>query len=305
MDEGLSERLVDALTALYGLHAGYRAAHATGVLCAATFSATAQAGELSRAVHLQGEPTRAHVRFSNGNGDPTVPDKVRDGRGMAVKFYLPDGTTTDIVALSVPVFFARTPEDFLAFTHARVPDPETGKPDLTKVGAYLDEHPEAMAAVSAGLTHPIPASFLTTAYHGVHAFGFVDRDDRLRHGRYHLVPDEGEVAVPDDERKGLAPDYLRRDLVDRLDVGSGLFHLDLQLAAAEDPLTDPTAEWPEDREVVRLGQLRIDALAFDREHEGDVLVFDPTRVTDGIVLTDDPILHARRGAYSVSVARRT
>jgi catalase len=34
-------------------------------------------------------------------------------------------------------------------------------------------------------------------------------------------------------------------------------------------------------------------------------VFDPTRVTEGILLTDDPILHARTGAYSVSVARRT
>jgi len=34
-------------------------------------------------------------------------------------------------------------------------------------------------------------------------------------------------------------------------------------------------------------------------------VFDPTRVTDGIQVTDDPILLARSGAYSVSVSRRT
>jgi catalase len=49
----------------------------------------------------------------------------------------------------------------------------------------------------------------------------------------------------------------------------------------------------------------VTALAFDRERDGDVLVFDPTRVTEGIQLSDDPILHARAGAYSVSVARRT
>jgi catalase len=35
-----------------------------------------------------------------------------------------------------------------------------------------------------------------------------------------------------------------------------------------------------------------------------VLVFDPTRVTDGIELSDDPILRFRPRAYSVSVARR-
>jgi len=46
-------------------------------------------------------------------------------------------------------------------------------------------------------------------------------------------------------------------------------------------------------------------LAFDRERDRDVLVFDTTRVTDGIRLTDDPILLARPGAYSVSIARRT
>jgi catalase len=43
----------------------------------------------------------------------------------------------------------------------------------------------------------------------------------------------------------------------------------------------------------------------DREQGDDVLVFDPTRVVDGIELTDDPILHFRTRAYSVSVLERT
>jgi catalase len=33
-------------------------------------------------------------------------------------------------------------------------------------------------------------------------------------------------------------------------------------------------------------------------------VFDPTRVTAGIELSDDPILHLRPRAYSASVERR-
>ena len=43
----------------------------------------------------------------------------------------------------------------------------------------------------------------------------------------------------------------------------------------------------------------------ERERDGDILVFDPTRVTDGIELSDDPILRFRPRAYSVSVARRS
>src|SRR5438067_12675170 len=169
----LSERLVDGINATYGSHARHRAAHAKGVLCAATFTATPEASTISRAAHLAGQSVRAHVRFSNGSGNPGVADGVRDARGMAVKFYLPDGTTTDIVAITLPVFFSRTPEDLLAFNEARRPDPETGQPDIERVGAFLAEHPEAVAAVTAAMVHPIPASYTTQTYHALHAFGFV------------------------------------------------------------------------------------------------------------------------------------
>ena len=70
-------------------------------------------------------------------------------------------------------------------------------------------------------------------------------------------------------------------------------------------MDDPTAVWPDGRERLTLGELSLTALAFDREHDGDILVFDPTRVTDGITLTDDKILLARPAVYSLSVAERT
>src|SRR4051794_39573639 len=105
MTPDLSERLVDSISAAYGVHAGERAAHAKGVLCSGSFTPTPDAAELSTAPHFAAA-VRAHIRFSNGSGNPTVADGVRDGRGMAVKFYLPDGSTSDIVALSLPVFFS-------------------------------------------------------------------------------------------------------------------------------------------------------------------------------------------------------
>ena len=77
-----------------------------------------------------------------------------------------------------------------------------------------------------------------------------------------------------------------------------------ELARDGDPLTDPTALWG-DRDRVTLGRLELTGIATDRERDGDVLVFDPTRVPDGIRCPDDPILHARTHAYSESVRRRT
>jgi catalase len=245
------------------------------------------------------------VRFSNGSGDPSAADGVRDARGMAVKFYSPDGIRADIVALSLPAFFTRTPEDLVAFNEARRPDPATGQPDVEKVGAYLAEHPEAVPAVTAAITHAIPASYATLAYHGLHAFGFINAEGVVRYGRYHFVPSAGEVSLTEEDAAVRSPDYLHDDLVDRLARGPAAFALQVQLAGEGDPLDDPTAAWPDDRAVVLLGRLEVTALAYDRERGGDVLVFDPTRVPDGIRLTDDPILLARPGAYSVSIARRT
>jgi catalase len=304
-DDDLSKRLVDSINMSYGVHPGHRAAHAKGVLCAARLVPTSEAAQLSQAAHLGGGEIRAHVRFSNGSGDPTAHDGARDARGMAVKFYLPDSTTTDIVALSLPAFFARTPEDLLAFNDARRVEPETGQPDMERVGTYLAEHPEAMAAVTAAITHPIPASYATLTYNGLHAFGFVNAHGAVRYGRYRLVPEQGEESLSDEEAAVRPPNFLRDELAERLAQGPAVFHVRAQLADENDPVDDPTAEWPMDREVAELARLEVTGLASDRERDGDVLVFDPTRVTEGIVLPDDPILHARSGAYSVSVARRT
>jgi catalase len=301
----IPERLVDSINATYGVHPGFRAAHAMGVLCAATFTPTPAAARLSRAAHLTSAETRAHVRFSNGSGDPTTPDTTRDARGMAVKFYLPDATTTDIVAISLPAFFARTPEDLLAFNAARRADPVTGQPDLAKVGEYLAEHPEAMTAVGAAVGHPIPTSYAALTYHALHAFGLVAADGSPRFGRYHLVPRDGDEVLSDDDVATRAPDFLGAELADRLATAPAVFLVQFQLAEDGDPLADPTAVWPDDREVVELGRLTVTGLATDRERDGDILVFDPTRVPDGIVLSDDAILAARSGAYGISVARRT
>jgi len=301
----LSVPLVDALNAAYGVHAAHRAAHAKGVLCAATFTATGAAGALSRAVHFQGEPVRAHVRFSNGGGDPTVPDGTRDARGIGVKLYLPDGSTTDVIGITLPSFFTRTPEDLIEFNLARRPDPATGELDMEKVGAFLGAHPETVPAVTAAITLPIPASYAQLTYNGLHAYKFVAADGTVTPARYHFVPAAGEASITDEEGAARSPDYLRDELEARMTDGPAVFYVDLSVAADGDPLDDPTAQWPDERERVRVGELAITALAFDRERDGDILVFDPGRVTHGIALTDDPILLARSGAYGESVKRRT
>ena len=304
-DEALAAQVVDAMNEVSGRHAGFRAAHAKGTLCAATFTASADARELTRAAHMQGAPVRAHVRFSNGGGNPTSSDLAPEGRGMATKLYLDDGTTTDVVAVTLPVFLVRTPEDFLELMRARKPDPETGQPDIEKIGAFLAAHPETVPPVQAALSAPPPASYLRCTYNALHAFRFVNAAGEESFVRYTWEPEEGEATLSADEAAERGPDYLREELAERLEQAPAAFTLSVAVAEDDDLLDDPTAAWPAERRRVVLGRLELTGLAFDREHDGDVLVFDPTRVTDGIECSADPVLRFRSAAYAESVLRRS
>lgn len=301
----LAAEIVDAINDLAGRHEGHRAIHAKGTLLAGTFTGTPAGAALTRAAHLQGQPMRVTARFSNGSGDPRRPDHGQDGRGLAVKVYLPDGSTTDMVALSLPVFFVRTTEDFLAFTRARVPDPETGQPDLTKVGAFLEAHPEALPAVEASLAPERPASYAQVRYNGIHAFRWSNARGDERWVRFSWEPESGESSISKEEARERGDDYLVEEVEVRAGDEGVAFRLVLQLGEDGDPTDDPTVAWPDERRRVVAGRMELTGPDTERERDGDVLVFDPTRVTDGIECSDDPILHIRPHAYAESVLRRT
>jgi catalase len=302
----LYEEIVDALNAINGVHAGCRAVHAKGTVCEGTFTATLEAKGLSRAAHLQGDPVQATVRFSNASGNPHTSDaNPIAGRGMAVKFHLPGGEATDIVSVPLEVFMVRTAEDFLDFTRARVPDPETGQPDQEKVGAFLADHPETGRALQLGLPKLAPtASFVTSGYNALHAFGLVSGGGETTWGRYRWVPAEGEHYLSEERVGDADRDYLQDEIRERLGSGTARFTLDFVKAADGDSLEDPTEPWEGDREVVALGELELTGIVEDPETPEHPLVFDPMRLTDGIEPSADEILAARPKAYDVSIRRR-
>jgi catalase len=304
MSEDLATRVVDSIARNYRGGPDHRAAHAKGFCATGTFTATAAAAELTRAAHFQGRRVPVTVRFSNGSGSLDSADYHFDGRGMAVKFHLPGGGTTDMVAISQRVFFVRTPEDFLEFTDARRPDPETGRPDPNAIGDFLIRHPEAEAAFTELLAAGPPESFATLRYNGLHAFRWLDGAGGSRFIRYKWQPEAGEAALDRDAARALGRDYLRPELEARLASGPVAFRLEVTIAEAADPTDDPTVEWPASRRRIDAGRLELTAISADQRLECERQVFDPTRLTDGIELSADRILSFRARAYDVSASRR-
>ena len=304
MAEDLQTRLIDAINRNYkGTH-DHRAAHAKGFCASGTFVATPEAAALTRAAQFNGNPIAVTVRLSNGSGSLASADHHLDARGLAVKFHLPGGEASDIVAVSLKVFFVSDPEAFLELTLARSPDPATGRPDPNALGDFLIRHPEAEAAFTQSLTTSPPVSYATVEYNALHAFRWLDDEGGSRFVRYGWVPEAGVRSIDREEAKVLGNDYLRAEMEERLSHEPVAFRLEVQVAEDGDDVVDPTKEWPAERRRLTAGRLELTAITADQDRDCERLVFDPTRVTDGIELSADRILNFRRLAYDVSIRRR-
>src|SRR6202012_2616125 len=70
----LANDLLQQFDQLFGLHPGFRAAHAKGVLLTGTFMPAPGAQNLTKAPHVTRSSTPVTVRFSNSTGIPQIPD---------------------------------------------------------------------------------------------------------------------------------------------------------------------------------------------------------------------------------------
>jgi catalase len=121
--------------------------------------------------------------------------------------------------------------------------------------------------------------------------------------RYIAAP-EKTVHLSAADASKQPPDFLIQELPARLGKGPVVFHLKAQLAEPDDPASDATHPWPDDRKVVDLGTITIDKAAADSGAAQKKLLFLPGNVTEGIEPSDDPIINVRNGSYAISFSRR-
>jgi catalase len=300
-DQPIEVQIVDALNKVYGVHPGFRANHAKGIVLEGTFKASPDAANLSKAAIFDGGTIPVTVRFSDAGGVPSVPDGSKGlPHGMAIKYHMKDGSETDMVLVSFKFFPVSTGGDFRDFLLAVAASPPTAsKP--TQLDLFFKSHPIAPAALGSTST---PDSFADEQYNGIDAFIFVDKTGKKQPVRYMMMP-EKLVHIDPEEAAKKPSDFLIDDITARVGKGPVTFHLKAQLAAPGDPTKDPTQPWPADRQVVDLGVLTIDKVDADSLEAQKKLLFLPGALTSGIEESDDPLIDARDGAYVVSYGRRS
>ena len=299
-DAPLAVQIVDALNKHFGVHPGFRANHAKGIVVEGSFKASPEAASLSRSPLFTGVKLPVTVRFSDAGG-PDMPDAspAANPHGMAIKFHLPGGGESDIVVNAFKFFQVATPEDFRDL-HLAVASSPPGSPMSSQLKAFLESHP---SVAKANATLGTPASFAEEQFFGVNAFVFTNKAGQKQAFRYIIAP-EKVVHLSKEEAAKKSPDYLMNDLPARLAKGPVTFHIKAQLAAAGDPTKDATQAWPDARKVVDLGVLTIERTVADSAAVQKKLLFLPGRLTDGIEPSDDPLIAARDAAYAVSFGRR-
>ncbi|MFT7773613.1 catalase family peroxidase [Roseateles sp.] len=296
-------RIVDLIHGVLGLHEGYRTLHADGRLYRGVFQANEEARRFSRAIHLNGDVVPATVRFSKGGGDPFAHFSATVG--MATRFYLPDGDITNLVMLSQKLFVARSIEEFIELVTVAQPTAPGAGPNLPALQAFLKTNPRVANVFRMRAESAAPVSFAHTAFHAIHAFRFINAEDKVTHLRVHWEPVGGVLGQFASELAQASPSVLFDELDARLAEAPIAFNLVVELAEPGDPLDDPTTLWPAGRKLVTIGRLEVRAPTTEQEIGDRVMNHDPSKLTDGIEATDDPILQIRRGVYEVSAAQRT
>ena len=295
------QRLVDTLQAGAGVHPGYRRNHAKGVCVAGWFEGNGAASSYSTAAVFARGRTPVVGRFAIPGGNPYAPDGSVPIRSMALRFNLPGGQQWRTGMNAMPVFPVSTPQAFYEQMLAGRPDPATGKPDPAKLGAFFAAHPET-AAFRAWAMHAKPsASYVTERYDSINAFYLVDAQGHRRAVRWAMVPQatDGHAGPAGD------PDYLARDLAQRLARGPQRWTLRLAFAAPGDPVDEAARIWPADRPSVDAGTLVIDHMQAQDSGPCRDVNYDPTVLPTGIEPSADPLLAARSAAYADSYLRRT
>jgi len=299
----LSQDILKQFDTIFGLHPGFRAAHARGTLLTGTFTPDPDAASLSRAPHITRPSTPVTVRFSNSTGIPLLPDNDPNAnpRGLAIRFHLAEHVHTDIVSHSTDGFPARTGQEFLEFLQAAAASgPETPSPK--PIEQFLGSHPAALAFVQA--PKPSPSSFAKETYFGVTAMRFINNEGAGRYGRYRIIPDAGVEHLDPEVTKDKGPNFLFDELTERIAAGPISFQIFAQLANDGDEVNDATVHWPDDRPLTRLGQIVLTAPVVDDAQDQKKIIFDPIPRVDGIEPSDDPLLELRAAIYLISGRRR-
>jgi len=292
-------KVVDTLAPSTGPVLGFRRNHAKGICFTGTFEANGAGVALSRAQMFATGAYLVTGRFNLAVPDPKAEDGGARVRGLSLRVRTPDGLEWRSAMLDAPFFPVATPQAFYDLQVA------SHKSDPAAMKAFVAAHPELGAFGAWAGSAPFTASYAEDRFNGINSFVFTNAQGQDQVVRWAFVPAATPVAVPPDELKKRGPDFLAKDIADRVAQAPQRWAMKVTVANPGDPTADPSKAWPDDRRTVDVGTLVVRKVEPEPDGPCRDLNFDPTVLPAGMRTSDDPFPAARSAAYSVSYNRRT
>jgi catalase len=298
-------RIVDALSARGGDPIGHRRNHAKGICFTGELDSDGDGVTLSTARVFEAGRYPVIGRFAIATGNPLAADASGRVRSMAIQVLLPGGEEWRSGMNGSPVFAVATPQAFYEQAAALRADPATGKPDPASLQRFVAAHPETATFNAWARTAPWTTSYADQTYNSLNAFDLVDASGARHAVRWSMEPAAAETVATPAELAALGPDFLARDLKERVATGALHWRLVLVEAAPGDRTDDATIPWPADRKRLEVATLTVERVQDEADGPCRDVNYDPTVLPRGIGLSDDPLLPARSAAYANSFDRRS
>ena len=185
--------LLQQFDQIFGLHPGFRPAHAKGLMLTGTFTPDPAARTLTRAPHFTRQSTPVTVRFSNSTGLPEIPDNAPDANPARTRHPLQSRRARTYRYRQPLHRWLPHPRRLRIPRVAARPSPPAALtfPLPSPLRSSSAPNPTALAFVQT--PKPFPTSFATETYFGVTAFAFTnDARAQTKFGRYRIVPEGGQ-----------------------------------------------------------------------------------------------------------------
>lgn len=297
------DKLVNALEKTGGEHPGYRRNHAKGICVVGYFDSNGSASALSKATVFLPGNTPVIGRLAIAGGNPNAPDGAVPVRSMALQFITRDGQEWRTGMNALPFFSVATPQGFYDQQMAGIPDPKTGKPDPTKMKAFISAHPEAKPFFAWVKSYVPTSSWASDSYNSLNAFLFTDKAGDVHGVRWSMQSQTPGVPVTAQDKAN--PLFLQQDIKQRLQQGPLKWDLIISVAEKGDATNDATKAWPDSHQKINAGTLVLTSAQDQADGNCRDINYDPLILPEGISGSDDPLLSARSAAYSSSFNRRT
>ena len=298
-----------------------RVVHARGAAAHGYFKLYKPLSQFTSAGFLQDPAveTPVFVRFSTAVGSRGSADTVRDVRGVAVKFYTPQGNY-DLVGNNMPVYFIQDAIKFPDLMHALKPEPHNEMPQASSAHDtfwdFVSLMPESTHMLMWLMSdRAIPRSYRMMEGFGVHTFRLVNPHDQSFFVKFHWKPKLGLHSMAWDEAQKLAgqdPDFHRRDLWDAIECGHfPEWELGVQLvemgkeAELGIDILDATKLIPEELvPILPIGRMVLNRNPNNFFSETEQVAFNPGHLVPGIDFSNDPLLQGRLFSYADSQLSR-